>query len=897
MARRFSDGAIGARTVAPFGVHSLADQFERKQASTWPEAGADLTRRSPTTYRPTDWLALPSVSASESKLAAMVAVGDDTANYLAFTIGMVRPAVFSTYSTASGSDTSNVSIGFGPNYPATGDLYVLAITNTGAVTAPTATVSVGTTAGTQSFTSRQTLQYNGTLNRVTVYTLATTARINSLDITFATTTTGYNLHLMTVRDVDTAVSDGVVQIATNTGTSATASVTLGATPAGLVIAARGLNDNFTTEPGSGYTEAADTSSTAPSLALQSIFAAPGTTTPTSTQAGNISNTWGMIGIEIAAQAYALAPQYSVDWGDGVTETIAGGSIASHQYSYSSISSGTITSEGFRQAVVTATPVGTGRFSAITLSAAHPSGANTSGYRWKDVVISAPYWSTGGSLFARSPWFIRVLASALTSGASLFANCQSARFIELVSSASLTSAASMFAGCRNLRHVSLPDMSAVTTANSMFQNCHALEAAPLFSTAAVTNTGSMFASCHALRYVPQYNTSLVTNMDSMFVSCRSLESVPLFNTPAVTTMQSMFNSCSSLKTIPLFNTTAVTNMSSMFSACSALLNVPLLNTANVTTASSMFNDCASIESIPAFDFGKVTTCSTMFSGCGALRVIPDINMPLMTGSFLNFALNISNLEYIGMTWGAVAQTSQAVNSAALRYTKPLNFTNFTAAASPFTTCSSLTSYLPTGMKYSISCASFALDATALEALFDCLGISQGGTQTVTITGNRGAPTPISLSGTTTSGSTTVTMASTTGLATGMEISGTGISTAVAVTFQDAGDTVTRTAHGLANGTRVSFASITSTTGISTYTYYYVVNAATDTFQVAATAGGGALPLTTNGSGTMLYGTTITAITPNTSITLSVPASASGTVTTSSAVLKRSLARLKGWTVSG
>lgn len=71
----------------------------------------------------------------------------------------------------------------------------------------------------------------------------------------------------------------------------------------------------------------------------------------------------------------------------------------------------------------------------------------------------------------------------------------------------------------------------------------------------------------------------------------------------------------------------------------------------------------------------------------------------------------------------------------------------------------------------------------------------------------------------------------------------------VTFQDTGDTVTLTSHGLQNGQRVSFSSITSTTGISTNTAYFVISAATNTFQLASTSGGSALALTTNGSGTM------------------------------------------------
>src|SRR5574337_1303422 len=76
---------------------------------------------------------------------------------------------------------------------------------------------------------------------------------------------------------------------------------------------------------------------------------------------------------------------------------------------------------------------------------------------------------------------------------------------------------------------------------------------------------------------------------------------------------------------------------------------------------------------------------------------------------------------------------------------------------------------------------------------------------------------------------------------------GIASAVAVTFTDSGDTVNRTAHGFQNGQKIAFSAITSTTGISTYTTYYVVNTTADTFQVASSIGGSAIALTTDGSG--------------------------------------------------
>ena len=75
--------------------------------------------------------------------------------------------------------------------------------------------------------------------------------------------------------------------------------------------------------------------------------------------------------------------------------------------------------------------------------------------------------------------------------------------------------------------------------------------------------------------------------------------------------------------------------------------------------------------------------------------------------------------------------------------------------------------------------------------------------------------------------------------------------VAVTFQDAGDTVTKTAHGLNNGEIITFPTIVTTTGITVDTNYYVVGKTDNTFQVSDTLGGVAKALTTNGTGTLSH----------------------------------------------
>ncbi|WAY18403.1 DUF5309 domain-containing protein [Mycolicibacterium fortuitum] len=65
----------------------------------------------------------------------------------------------------------------------------------------------------------------------------------------------------------------------------------------------------------------------------------------------------------------------------------------------------------------------------------------------------------------------------------------------------------------------------------------------------------------------------------------------------------------------------------------------------------------------------------------------------------------------------------------------------------------------------------------------------------------------------------------------------------VTAATATDTVSVTGHGLANGDQVVFTDIDVATGIRADRAYFVVNKATDTFKVAATAGGSAITLGT------------------------------------------------------
>lgn len=67
----------------------------------------------------------------------------------------------------------------------------------------------------------------------------------------------------------------------------------------------------------------------------------------------------------------------------------------------------------------------------------------------------------------------------------------------------------------------------------------------------------------------------------------------------------------------------------------------------------------------------------------------------------------------------------------------------------------------------------------------------------------------------------------------------------------GDTVTKSSHGLSNGTTVSLSSNTAT-GVSNNTPYFVVGAATNAFQLATTPGGSAIDITADGTATVTVG---------------------------------------------
>jgi len=296
-----------------------------------------------------------------------------------------------------------------------------------------------------------------------------------------------------------------------------------------------------------------------------------------------------------------AGQYQVDWGDGTVTLHNSNTVAQYEYNYATISNSTLTSRGYKQAIITVTAV-SGLLRTIDIRrrfATSPAQSTSTSSPYLDIILSMP--NATGMLFGAE---------------SAFPNRYCER-VQVLAIGTTTNLSNFFRDFSRMQSVSLPNTSGVTNMSGLFHNCSLIQEVPFFQTSQIGFTASLFANCSSLKIVPLIDTSNFTSMDSMFIGCVSLESVPFFNTINVTNMNSMFNGCRSLKSVPLFNTANVIRMNGMFTNCAFLKSVPLFNTIKVTDFSSMFLLCGSLTEVPSFNTIAATKMDGMFNQCGVM----------------------------------------------------------------------------------------------------------------------------------------------------------------------------------------------------------------------------------------------------------------------------------------
>lgn len=550
------------------------------------------------------------------------------------------------------------------------------------------------------------------------------------------------------------------------------------------------------------------------------------------------------------------------------------------------------------------------------------------------------------LFAncRSLELVNDVTGQLSNVGNMFVNCHQLRSIGNVQ-LEYSNTTPTFNNCYSLESLPYMNTSNVSNINSRFQSMYALKDIPNWDYNNVTDMGNAFNLCTSLVNV-NLNIAKVTNLNSTFQNCRSLSNVTLVTTGNLTNTGGTFIDCFSLENVNISNVTGVTNASQMYQSTSSLGNITDQNFSNCSNTRLMYS-FSGVTGINNQNFPLASNVESMFANTSSAlelgnlilgnanvftRLIDNSRVanlkltPNSTATSVNFATsfnsatNLRTFELVGPNITTIANGAFAFTSCGSleKITFPGTLTLTTSGEQMFRNCASLRTIpaltvnanlqadtnvrsLATanlqGITANIVLSTGGLTKAPIETIFGNLNAGNSTLRNINVQTNPGVDTVVTKSSNTTSGSNVVVIANTVGLSTGMLVTGNNISNGRSVTFQDTGDTVTLTAHGISNNNIVSFSTITTTTGISVYTPYYVVNSATDTFQVSSTLNGAALPLTNNGSGTLLYGTFIDTINANANIIVSIPASGTATgQTLTFSVLNTSIATLKNWSVT-
>jgi len=407
-------------------------------------------------------------------------------------------------------------------------------------------------------------------------------------------------------------------------------------------------------------------------------------------------------------AFTASGAYTVDWGDGVTENFTSGTTATHQYDYADTDlDGTLTSDGFKQAIITVTPQAAQNLTALGMQVKYLAGYSANYVTpLLDLEVSMPNATTSGLVISAFSATVR------------HSRC---RRVAIRSWGATNTCASRFNHFGALREVYLPSLSAVTTVANMFDNCCDLKAVPrLTFGSGLTTAANMCLNCTALKRVPRYVLPVAcTTVANMFQGCRSLRSFPGIDATGVTTASQFLYSDSvtfggALAKCGHLNLPACQNFGSMFASHSALETGPeiTMGTGVATSFASMFYGCAALKSCPVYPSSAVTNFSSMFNACRSLQVAPALNTAAGTnfGSMFSACYGLYEIPALNLSAGT-------------------SFSSF------LSNCPSLSSFLATGATYAISFQNCRLSAAALNTMYTNLGTAAGA-QTVTVTGNFG-----------------------------------------------------------------------------------------------------------------------------------------------------------------
>jgi len=473
-------------------------------------------------------------------------------------------------------------------------------------------------------------------------------------------------------------------------------------------------------------------------------------------------------------------QYHVDWGDGTSSNVDGGSTAQHTYA---IGTGQVCSRGYTTFKVVISPV-IGNL--LSFKVTNHSLANSPqtygilackcGAIYIASLSNAFYGSTNPVVKCTSlEWFKTsgTLVSCLNT-TSMLGYCSSLQDVDLSGFTSVTNATDMFAYCYSILDIDISPMVSLVNIYQTFSNCSALQTLNAKGLANITTIGSTFLNCQSLKNVDMSGMTSLQSTTRMFENCRSLKSVSMDGLSSVSTSDYMFSGCNSLLEADLSSMTSLYNASSMFYYCYALKKVNLSGLGKLFYANAMFGSCFSLpdadlsymaslgrtpgmflncynlQSVNLSGLNKITDSQQMFDHCFAIQYadISDMILVNTASSMFAYCYSLQSISSNGFSTSATSLVADKMfsfceqlatidlSSAKLTYFEANGSSGFVTKLTSFILVSSST-FAYSSITQTLNLSYTSLSNTAIDAIFTAL--PNVVSKTVNITGSTGAAT--------------------------------------------------------------------------------------------------------------------------------------------------------------
>ncbi|KAB2970343.1 BspA family leucine-rich repeat surface protein [Zoogloea sp.] len=360
----------------------------------------------------------------------------------------------------------------------------------------------------------------------------------------------------------------------------------------------------------------------------------------------------------------IAGAYTVDWGDGTVENFATGATASHTYSYASISDTTVSTRGYKQAIIIVTPQAGQNLTSVNLGVT-PASNSYNIYKtinYLELVMSIPKTSSsatlvlGGSITRWWPYCERIDIKSYndTNNTNFGVSFQNFYALQEITTGLkvYTGGLQMFQNCRALRKVSGFDFSSLAGSMvNMFDGCSSLvSVSDTFAGAGITGSlAYMFQYCDSLQEIPSSLAGAKASSIANFArGARSIKGFPAIDFTSATDASYAFSGCNNLVTATVALSSACLNTSYMFKDCINLREANITGTTAVTNFSYMFQSAFNLEKINAIPCNAATNVSYMFDSCYALVEIPALTWTSGTLNISGVFNACYNLAKIGVT---------------------------------------------------------------------------------------------------------------------------------------------------------------------------------------------------------------------------------------------------------